>query len=158
MIAGDGIEQRVIGRLRTLKRTVATAESCTGGLLAHLLTNVPGASEVFGLGYVTYSNEAKTAQLGVDRELIARDGAVSAGVAVAMAEGARKKAAADYALSLTGIAGPEDGDEPAGTVFIALARASHETLCRREFFPGDRETFKHLAARAALDMLRREIS
>lgn len=159
-IADERTEKWLVARLRELKRTVATAESCTGGLLANRLTNIPGASEVFGLGYITYANEAKITQLGVDRELIARHGAASTEVAVAMAEGAREKAAADYALSLTGIAGPGGGssDKPVGTVFVALARRAGGTLCRREIFSADRETFKRLATQAALEMLRQELS
>jgi nicotinamide-nucleotide amidase len=135
------------------------AESCTGGFLAHRLTNVPGASAVFLAGYVTYANEAKIAALGVSEEMLREHGAVSAVVARAMAEGALGRSGADFALATTGIAGPGGGSEekPVGTVEIALARAAEETLVRRFFFPSDRETFKHLAAQAALNLLREEL-
>jgi len=156
---GEGIEEWIVARLRELGRTVATAESCSGGLLAHRLTNVPGASAVFRHGFVTYADAAKTSDLGVDAELISANGAVSAPVALAMAEGALRKAEADFALALTGIAGPDGGTpaKPVGLVFIALARHGRETLRRECRFPTDRETFKQLATQTALDMLRREI-
>lgn len=154
-----GIEERVVARLRELRRTVATAESCSGGLLAHRLTNVPGASAVFRHGFVTYSDEAKISDLGVEAALIAANGAVSRPVAVAMAEGALQKAGADYALALTGIAGPDGGTpaKPVGLAFVALARRGQETCWREERFSAGREAFKQLATRTALDMIAREI-
>ncbi len=137
--------------------TVATAESCTGGFLANELTNVPGASAVFLEGFITYANEAKVRALGVDAGLIAAHGAVSREVAAAMAEGARNRAGVDYALATTGVAGPGGGTEekPLGTVFIALAAKGRETQVERFRFATDRETFKGLTARTALDLLRR---
>lgn len=156
---GEQLEEWVVGRLRDLGLTVSTAESCTGGLLANRLTNIPGASECFLRGYVTYANEAKISDLGVAEELIRNHGAVSEQVACAMAEGCLRKADTDFALSLTGIAGPDGGTEskPVGTVFIALARKGQATTSSRSVFSRDRETFKQLATQAALDMLRREI-
>jgi nicotinamide-nucleotide amidase len=152
---GETLEMVVVRQLVNSRKTLAVAESCTGGFLAHRLTNIPGASEVFLAGYVTYSNEAKIETLGVEPELIARHGAVSEAVARAMAEGARKKSGADLALSTTGIAGPGGGspEKPVGTAYIA--RASEDgTVARHLFFPTDRETFKQLATQMALNLLR----
>lgn len=156
---GEKLEEWVVKRLRDIRRTIATAESCTGGLLAHRLTNVPGASEVFRHGFVTYANEAKVLDLGVDSKLILQHGAVSDAVAVAMAEKALEKAQADYSLALTGIAGPDGGtaEKPVGTVFIALGQRNEKTIFQKCRFLADRETFKQLATQAALDMLRREL-
>jgi nicotinamide-nucleotide amidase len=156
---GENLEEWVVAKLCELHLKIATAESCSGGLLAHRLTNVPGASEVFTHGFVTYSNAAKTSELGVSSPLIEAHGAVSVPVAVAMAAGALENSGADYALSLTGIAGPGGGSEqkPVGLVFIALARRGKPTLCNECRFPRDRETFKQLATQTALDMLRHEL-
>jgi nicotinamide-nucleotide amidase len=155
----ESLEKRIVEELRKSKRTLATAESCTGGLVAHRITNVPGSSEIFLEGYVTYSNEAKSRSVNVSAELIETMGAVSEPVACAMAEGARLTTGADFGIGITGIAGPGGGTEtkPVGTVFIALAHEGEKTLCRREYFPSDRETFKQLASQTALDMLRRRL-
>jgi len=153
--SGESLETVVVRQLARSRKTLAVAESCTGGFLAHRLTNVPGASQVFLAGYVTYSNEAKTAALGVSPEAIAQHGAVSEVVAGMMAEGAREKSGADFALSTTGIAGPGGGsrEKPVGTAYIA--RASKDgTIARHLFFPTDRETFKQLATQMALNLLR----
>ncbi len=152
---GENLETVIVRKLTARKATLAVAESCTGGFLAHRLTNVPGSSEVFLAGYVTYSNEAKSASLGVDPALIAEHGAVSEAVARAMAEGARKNSGATFALATTGIAGPGGGSEakPVGTAFVALAGGG-ETVVRHLFFPTDRETFKQLASQMALNLLR----
>jgi len=157
---GESIEFVVVNRLRELRQTMATAESCTGGLLAHRLTNVPGASEIFNEGFVTYSNEAKVRNIGVPRDLLGAHGAVSDHVARAMAEGVLKKADADFGVGITGIAGPGGGteDKPVGTVFVALAQRGSTTDCARHLFPTDRETFKDLVTQVALDMLRRKIT
>ena len=145
--------------LRGKQLTLATAESCTGGSLAGRLTDVPGASDVFLAGYVTYANEAKETTLGVPAELLSAHGAVSEPVAAAMAEGALRVSCAQFALSTTGIAGPGGGTEskPVGTVYIGLASAGHPTVVRRCFFPLDRPTFKHMTTSAALDLLRRQV-
>jgi competence/damage-inducible protein CinA C-terminal domain len=150
------LEAVVVDLLRERRSTVAVAESCTGGQLANRFTNVPGASEVFLAGYVTYANEAKSATLGVDPALIERNGAVSEPVARAMAEGALERSGANFALSTTGIAGPGGGspEKPVGTVFLALAEKGRETRVWRQNFASDRETFKQLASQAALDALR----
>ncbi|MCH8969562.1 MAG: CinA family protein [Planctomycetes bacterium] len=115
--------ERVAELLKKHNRTVATAESCTGGLIAKLLTDIPGSSEYFIEGVVAYANQAKTRLLGVPTELITEHGAVSQQVAAAMALGCRAKSGADFALSTTGIAGPTGGtpEKPIGLVYIALA-------------------------------------
>lgn len=115
---------------------VATAESCTGGLLAALLTSVPGSSDVFDCSFVTYSNEAKNRMLGVSHELIAEHGAVSRACALAMAHGAILKSAATLAVSVTGVAGPGGGTtvKPVGLVHFACARRNGATLHREERF------------------------
>ncbi|HEU4772468.1 MAG TPA: nicotinamide-nucleotide amidohydrolase family protein, partial [Candidatus Udaeobacter sp.] len=155
----ETLEEVVVRLLKQRKHTLATAESCTGGLISNKITNVSGASEVFLAGYVTYSNAAKTDVLNVDSKLIDREGAVSETVARAMAEGARTRATSNYGLATTGVAGPKGGsdEKPVGTVYIALASADSKTIARKFFFPTDRETFKQLATQAALDLLRRRL-
>lgn len=154
------LEEVIVRSLTQKKQTLAVAESCTGGLLANRITNVPGASEIFLAGFVTYSNAAKSDALGVPPELITQNGAVSAPVARAMAEGARERAKSDFALSTTGIAGPSGGstEKPVGTVFIGLASAGNETIVRKLFYPSDRETFKQMVAQAAFEMLRKRLT
>ena len=155
----SSLEKVIVDRLSARGETLATAESCTGGLLAHRVTNVPGASAVFLEGFVTYANEAKTRALGVDAALLRAHGAVSREVAAAMADGARTAAGVDHALATTGIAGPGGGSEakPVGTVFIALATKLGPTTVEQHRFPTDRETFKDLTAQTALDLLRRRL-
>ena len=140
-------------RGRADKPTVATAESCTGGLIAKLLTDVAGSSEHFHRGFVTYSNAAKTELLGVPTNLIERHGAVSGPVVEAMARGATP--AGGVAISVSGVAGPGGGsdDKPVGTVFLGLA-ADDLTFSRRFSFPGDRETVRLRSAYMALTLLR----
>ena len=152
------MEHTVVELLRLQKKTVATAESCTGGFLAHRITNVPGASEIFGAGYVTYADQIKVGSLDVDPNLIEKHGAVSEPVAAAMATGARKNARSDFALSTTGIAGPGGGtlEKPVGTVFIALADENGVKVTQLSF-PTDRETFKFLVTQAALNQLRERL-
>jgi nicotinamide-nucleotide amidase len=156
---GEGIEEWIVHRLAAMGRTVSTAESCTGGLLASRITDVPGSSKVFKEGFVTYSNESKSDLLGLSPSLLSEHGAVSEPVARAMAEGGLRCASSDFSLALTGVAGPDGGgpDKPVGTVFIAMAQASKPTHCQKYSFPVDRTTFKQLATQAALDMLRRAI-
>jgi competence/damage-inducible protein CinA-like protein len=155
----EALEEVVVRLLEQGKQTLATAESCTGGLIADRITNVSGASEVFLAGYVTYANSAKSDILNVDSKLIDKHGAVSESVARAMADGARTRAASTFGLATTGIAGPGGGsdEKPVGTVYIALASRDSETVVRKLFFPTDRETFKQLAAQTALDLLRRRL-
>jgi nicotinamide-nucleotide amidase len=157
--SSENLETVIVRQLAAKKATLAVAESCTGGFLAHRLTNVAGASEVFLAGYVTYSNQAKTSALGVDPGAIAEHGAVSENVACALAEGALATSKASFALATTGIAGPGGGSEakPVGTAYIALAGGG-QTVVRRLFFPTDRETFKQLATQMALNLLRERLA
>jgi nicotinamide-nucleotide amidase len=137
--------------------TLATAESCTGGLVAAALTAIPGSSRVFERGFVTYANQAKTDMLGVPADLIAGHGAVSASVAQAMAEGALRHSPATASLAITGVAGPDGGsaDKPVGTVHIAVARQDRLTLHERYHFAGDRDSVREQAALAAMTLLTR---
>jgi nicotinamide-nucleotide amidase len=155
----EALQAVVVKLLKQRKETLATAESCTGGLIANQITNVSGASEVFLAGYVTYANSVKSDVLNVDPKLIDKHGAVSEAVARAMAEGARTRAASTYGLATTGIAGPTGGsdEKPVGTVYIALASADSRTPTKKFLFPTDRETFKQLTAQVALDLLRRRL-
>jgi nicotinamide-nucleotide amidase len=137
-------------------RTLAVAESCTGGLLGGRITAVPGASHTFVGGIVAYDNTVKTDLLGVPAATIAEHGAVSEPVVLAMADGARRRFDADAALAVTGIAGPEGGttDKPVGTVWVA-ARIGDQARAVRRVLPGDRREIRERAAQAALDLLRR---
>ena len=134
---------------------VATAESCTGGLVAAALTAIAGSSDVVERGFVTYSNEAKSELLGVPPELIAAHGAVSAETAAAMAEGALARAPVDLAVSIAGIAGPGGGspEKPVGLVHCALARRGKPPRTERRVFPGDRAAVRDAALRLALALL-----
>jgi nicotinamide-nucleotide amidase len=136
--------------------TIAVAESCTGGLIADRLTNIPGSSAFFERGIVCYSNAAKTSLLGVPEEVIREHGAVSAETARLMAEGVRRIAATDLGLSVTGIAGPSGGSEekPVGTVHIALSDGE-TTFCRQHALRWDRRRNKTGASQAALLLLQR---
>lgn len=153
------LEQVIVEHLIKRGQRLAVAESCTGGFIAHRITNVPGASGAFDAGLVTYANRAKSSLLGVDPGLIARHGAVSAEVASAMAEGALRNADVDYAISATGIAGPGGAtpEKPVGTLFIAVAATNKPTAVEQHRFSTDRETFKVYASQAALDLLRRNL-
>ena len=155
---GETMEEVVGRRLAMTEFTLAVAESCTGGLIAQRLTNVPGSSKYFIEGLVTYSNESKTRLLGVDKKLIKEFGAVSQQVARDMARGVRHKAKTDFGLAVTGIAGPDGGTEekPVGLVYIALADDAH-TEHKKLTLPGDRELIRWRASQAALDMLRRRL-
>ncbi|HET9481111.1 MAG TPA: CinA family nicotinamide mononucleotide deamidase-related protein [Candidatus Polarisedimenticolia bacterium] len=166
--ADDTLES-VAGRMLAERGlTLAVAESCTGGLLGSLITGVPGSSAWFLQGWVTYSNESKVRALGVDRELLEKHGAVSAPVAESMAGAARRLSGADYAISITGIAGPDGGapDKPVGLVYIALSGGPGSQAegpagagaASRHRFPGDRRAIRLFAARTALDRLRRALA
>jgi nicotinamide-nucleotide amidase len=148
--------EEVVGRLLTAQAaTIAVAESCTGGLITHRLTNVPGSSAYVERSFVVYSNLAKQELLGVPEAVLARHGAVSQPVARLMAEGARLAAGATYGLAVTGIAGPAGGtqEKPVGTVFIGIA-APEQTVVKKQFFPGTREKVKIMASQMALNLLR----
>lgn len=157
-ISDETLEEMLVKFLTERARTLAVAESCTGGLLTNRITNVPGASAVLLAGYISYANEAKVDMLRVDPKLIEKHGAVSEEVARAMADGARNRARSTYALATTGVAGPSGGspEKPIGTVYIALA-SEREIKVRKLFFPSDRVTFKQLVAQAAFEMLRRKL-
>lgn len=145
-----------VGRiLRERDFTLATAESCTGGLIGHRITNVPGSSDYFERGVITYSNASKMELLGVPAATLAREGAVSEATALAMAEGVRSQSGTTLGLGVTGIAGPSGGTElkPVGTVFIALS-GPRGSRCRRFNFEGTRQEIKAQTAEAALTMLR----
>lgn len=153
------VEEVCVSLLLERKQWVATAESCTGGFIANRITNVSGASKIFGQGFVTYANESKMQHLDVPAGMLAQYGAVSEPVAAAMAEGCLKVSGADHALAVTGIAGPTGGspEKPVGTVFIALASKGHPVEVRKRWYPGERERFKILTSQAALDFLRRRL-
>jgi nicotinamide-nucleotide amidase len=155
----DETLEEVVGDL--LKRngyTLATAESCTGGLLAGRITDIPGSSEYFLEGAVTYSNEAKMRSLGVPEKMIEDHGAVSEEVAMAMAGGIRELAGSTFGIGITGIAGPSGGtaEKPVGLVYIALADDARISA-KKFVFPGDRQFIRTLSVNAALDILRRRI-
>lgn len=156
---GESLEQVVAGLLLARGLTLACAESCTGGLLGHRLTNVPGSSAWFLESVVAYANASKTRLLGVPAGLIERHGAVSAETAEAMARAARKGAGADFGLSITGIAGPTGGTpaKPVGLVYIGMAHAGGADVDRHAFF-GPREMIKEQSVQAALERLRRRLA
>jgi nicotinamide-nucleotide amidase len=168
----DTLAGVVAASLATSRRRIATAESCTGGLLAKMLTDIPGSSDYFTQGWITYSNQSKTERLGVSENLIKTYGAVSEPVVDAMARGARRLARSDFALAISGVAGPSGGTDakPVGTVCIALAfpplppgegrgegarEVETPTTLRTFIFPAtDREFIRDRAAKMALAMLR----
>jgi nicotinamide-nucleotide amidase len=154
--SGERLEE-VVGRLlKDKNKTLAVAESCSGGLLSHRLTNVPGSSDYFLEAVVAYSNAAKVNLLGVRNSLIRANGAVSVPVALAMARGIRRRARSDFGLSITGIAGPAGGsaEKPVGLVYIGLAWAGGGEVVKNLFL-GNRELVKNQSAQKALDVLRR---
>jgi nicotinamide-nucleotide amidase len=155
----EEIEQVVVKLLAQKKKTLVLAESCTGGLIANRITDVPGASEVFLGGVMSYANSAKETFLSVHAETLRQDGAVSEAVAREMAVGAREKLGADFAVAVTGIAGPSGGtpEKPVGTVFIALATVDGVAV-KKFLNVWDRATFKQVTATQALEWLRRTLS
>lgn len=154
----DGLNakaRRVLDACERRGLMLATAESCTGGLIAATLTDVPGSSHVVERGFVTYTNEAKQEMLGVPAALFATVGAVSEDVARAMAEGALRQSRAGVAVSATGIAGPGGATEtkPVGLVHLAVAQKGHTTLHRGPVFEGDRDAVREQAVDAAFDLV-----
>ena len=145
----------VLTRCREKKLLVATAESCTGGLIAGALTDIAGSSDVVERGFVTYSNRAKTEMLGVPAPLIISHGAVSAEVARAMATGALAHAPVELAVAVTGIAGPGGGspDKPVGLVHFGIARKGKEVQSEQHVFPGDRSGIRRATVERALELL-----
>lgn len=154
----DRLEEVVVKTLSIARRTIAVAESCTGGLIAHRLTNVSGSSGVFINGCITYSNESKVRLLGVHEETLKAHGAVSEEIAREMAEGIRSRSRTDFGISTTGIAGPTGGtpEKPVGLVYIGLA-TKERTAVQRHLLTFDRETFKFFVSQYALDAVRREL-
>lgn len=155
----DKCSESLLEQLRTARLKIATVESCTGGLVAGALTAIPGSSDVFERGWVTYSNTAKNEQVGVAMALIEAHGAVSAEVASAMAEGALRHSPADLAVSVTGIAGPGGGSEskPVGLVWFGCARRGQAVITRHEIFSGDRSGIRRAAVAVALQLLQQRI-
>ena len=153
------IETVVYELLKKNKYTLTTAESCTGGMIASTLVNVPGISEFFQEGYVTYSDAAKTKMIGVPENIISEHGVVSIETAAAMAEAAARTANTDTSVSVTGIAGPDGGTEdcPVGLVFIGCYINGH-TVTERHVFPGDRMQVRKAACNRALQLLTEMIS
>lgn len=152
------LEEVVANLLLTKKKTISLAESCTGGLVADRLTNIPGISESLLCGMVTYSNEAKIRFLNVPKPMITEQGAVCRDVALAMADGVRKACSSDLGIGITGIAGPGGGSDkkPVGLVYIAL-NSEKENLCIENRFTGSRDSIKWKASQKALDMVRRHL-
>lgn len=153
------LAKNVIAAAKAGKLRVATAESCTGGLISACITAVPGSSSIYEGGAVTYSNAAKTRLLGVPRDAITAFGAVSDVVASAMAEGVLAETDADFAVAVTGIAGPDGGskDKPVGLVFLAVARRNADALVKRYIFAGSRTDVRRAAVAAALELLHSQI-
>lgn len=145
----------IIDRCRARGLRIATAESCTGGLISGCLTEIAGSSAVFDRGFVTYSDTAKTALLGVPEDLLARSGAVAEAVARAMADGALRAAGTDLAIAVTGIAGPDGGTavKPVGLVHFAAARTGADTWHERHVFAGDRQAVRTATVTTALRLL-----
>lgn len=143
----SSLEELLIEKLLNLSQTLSTAESCTGGLVAHRLTNVSGASAVFRQGFITYSNESKIKLLNVPSIMLEHYGAVSPEVAAAMAEGVIVVSGTTFGLATTGIAGPTGATPtmPVGTLFLAIAQEAKETIVWRELFSGERLSFKEKA-------------
>ena len=154
----DTLEKACVELLTARGRTLSTAESCTGGLVAQRITDIPGSSAVYLGGVVAYSNEAKTDLVGVPDDMIARVGAVSEEVARALAEGARARFGSDYGIGVTGIAGPSGGtlEKPVGLVYLALAHPAGSEVRRFEFH-GARPVVRHRASQTVLNMLRLSI-
>ena len=150
--------QQILQHLTEKKQTVTTAESCTGGLLAGELTRLSGSSAVFTHGFVTYSNAAKHELLGVSQETLQQFGAVSSQTVAEMANGALQKAQADYALSVSGIAGPTGGtkDKPVGTVWFGLA-IQNQTWTQCQMFSGNRDEIRQQAVQFALQFLQQHL-
>ncbi len=161
VVYGEGRETfpAIVGKLlKDRNESLSVAESCTGGRLASLITDIPGSSNYFDRGVVTYSNQSKMELLGVPEKTLKDHGAVSSETAIAMAQGMRRAAKTTYSLAITGIAGPDGGtpEKPVGTVHIALDGPKGTTE-RKLFFATNREWFKHLVAFAALDLLRKKL-
>jgi nicotinamide-nucleotide amidase len=162
MTLDDDIAAEAASLLESYRKAglrLVTAESCTGGLVAACLTDIPGSSDVVERGFVTYSNDAKIEALGVPPELLEKHGAVSPHVARAMAEGALQRSRADVAVAVTGIAGPSGGTptKPVGLVYLAALRRAGEAAVERHHFHGDRRAIRLESVATAFDLLRRQL-
>ena len=161
VVSTDGrtLAEVLVATLVAREETIAAAESCTGGLVSAALTDVPGSSAVVRAGIVSYSNDAKIALLDVDPKVLEEHGAVSEPVAVAMAQGVRRAAQADWGIGVTGIAGPGGGseDKPVGLVWIALVTPDGRRVAKRRIWSGSRDDVRRYSVGAALDMVRREL-
>lgn len=160
-VLGDGdiqLPDQLVHLLKENNQTITTVESCTGGLIASKITSVAGSSAVFGAGFVTYSNEMKTAMVGVKTKTLNQYGAVSEDVVIEMAQGALEKSGSDWAIAVSGIAGPGGGtnDKPVGTVWVAWGN-KEKIKTVKLFFPFSRERFQNYVASAGLDLIRREL-
>ncbi|MBT9131704.1 nicotinamide-nucleotide amidohydrolase family protein [candidate division NPL-UPA2 bacterium Unc8] len=158
-VGRESLERIVAGLLTSKNKTIAVAESCTGGIVSSKLTDVPGSSCYFREGIIAYSNEAKIRLLGVPPEMIKRFGAVSSQVAELMADGVRKSSSADIGIAITGIAGPEGGttEKPVGLVYLGLADGNR-VICEEYHFTGERSAIKLRASEAALKLVRRTLT
>lgn len=156
---GEDTIQSVVGqKLKEARKTISTAESCTGGLVAHLITSIPGSSAYFKGSVVAYANEVKMQQLGVSEQSLIEYGAVSEAVVIQMAEGIRSRLNTDYAIATSGVAGPDGGsdEKPVGTVWIAVA-TPERTIAKKYLFGQNRERNIEISANTALNMLRKEL-
>ena len=153
--SGAALVTRIAEKLKAENARVSTAESCTGGWLAKKLTDLPGSSDWFEYGFVSYGNHAKQDLLGVPAQTLDRYGAVSAEAAAAMVDGALSRSGAELAVAITGIAGPDGGsaDKPVGTVWFAWVRRGHDPISRCRHFDGDRDTVRRQSVVAALSGL-----
>jgi nicotinamide-nucleotide amidase len=151
----DALSEKLVHLCRAKNLTLATAESCTGGMIVAAITSIPGSSAVLDRGFVTYSNAAKTELLGVPAALIDSVGAVSEAVARQMAQGAQQRAGVDLAVSVTGVAGPDGGspEKPVGTVWFGLAAADGQVFTHHRLFPGDRQAVRTASTLFALQLL-----
>ena len=158
----ESLEELVVMELKKARKTLATAESCTGGLLSKRITDIPGSSEVFHMGCITYANEAKEALLFVPHEILERHGAVSGETAKAMAEGIVRRSGSSIGVGITGIAGPDGGtmEKPVGLIYIALSDGKSTWVTKRSPIgrTKSREWHRHCAASQALDMVRRYLA
>jgi len=150
--------EEVVKKLRDKKISLATAESCTGGMLGKLITSVPGASEIYGFGFITYANEAKAQILGVNEETLKKYGAVSKETALEMAVGAKRVSGADIAVSVTGIAGPGGGtpEKPVGLVYIAIAYEDKAEF-KKLLLNGERETIRKETCENVFELINSKI-
>lgn len=148
----------IVNLLQERKKKLVTAESCTGGLIASMITAVPGASQVFEAGFVTYANDIKYRLLDVDQTTLEKQGAVSESVVIQMAKGALEKSGSDYVIAVSGIAGPDGGsiEKPVGTIWIAWG-SKEQLKSQKLFYPGERKMFQMIVATYGLDLIRREL-